>query len=37
MWAGDVLLEGVSDEGDELPLADELQYVYDIHATIGGL
>lgn len=37
MWAGDVLLEGVSDEGDGLPLADELQYVYDIHATIGGL
>lgn len=37
MWAGDVLLEGVSEEGDGLPLAEELQYVYDIHATIGGL
>jgi len=32
---GDVLLEAVSDEGDWLPLADELQYVYDIHATWG--
>jgi hypothetical protein len=37
MLVGDVLLEGVSDDGDGLSLADELQYVYDIHATIGGL
>lgn len=37
IWAGDVLLEGVSDEGDGLPLAEELEYGYDIHATIWGV
>lgn len=36
MRAGEVLFEGVSDEGDGLPLAEELEYGYDIHATIWG-
>lgn len=37
MRAGEVLFEGVSDEGDGLPLAEELEYGYDIHATIWGV
>lgn len=37
MLAGEVLFEGVSDEGEGLPLAEELEYGYDIHATIWGV